>query len=70
MEDIIYKIVTTVNSYLSDYVLIILLVLCGLYFTFKTGFVQLRGFKAAFKKSFGSFSLNGEKRKGKYKRNI
>lgn len=63
MEDIIYKIVTTVNSYLSDYVLIILLVLCGLYFTFKTGFVQLRGFKAAFKKAFGSFSLNGEKRK-------
>ena len=63
MEEFLYKIVTTVNSYMSDYVLIILLVGAGIFFSIKTKFVQVRGFGQAFKNSFSTFSLNGEKRK-------
>ena len=36
------KIVQTVNMYLSDYVLVILLIGAGLYFTIRTKFVQVR----------------------------
>ena len=36
------KIVQTVNMYLSDYVLVILLLGAGLYFTIRTKFVQVR----------------------------
>lgn len=35
-------IVQTINSYLSDYVLIILLLGLGLWFTIRTRFVQVR----------------------------
>ena len=52
MEEIIYKIVTTVNKYMSDYILIVLLIGIGLYFTFKTNFIQIRGLKLLFAKSF------------------
>lgn len=62
MEEFLYKIVTTVNSYMSDYVLIILLVGAGIFFSIRTGFVQIRGFGQAFRNSFSSFSLHGEKR--------
>ena len=34
------KIVQTVNMYLSDYVLVILLIGAGLYFTIRTKFVR------------------------------
>ena len=40
--DALLKIVQTVNAYLSDYILIILLVGTGLYFTIRTRFVQVR----------------------------
>ena len=39
------KIVGNINNVLYTYVLIIMLVGCGLYFTLRTGFVQLRLFK-------------------------
>ena len=55
------SIVQTINFYLSDYILIILLVGTGLFFTIKTRFVQVRclgeGFRAVFKK----FSMRGGK---------
>ena len=38
------KIVQTVNMYLSDYVLVILLIGAGLYFTIRTGLIQFRLF--------------------------
>ncbi|MCQ2978840.1 MAG: amino acid carrier protein [Clostridia bacterium] len=63
MEQFLYGIVTTINSYMSDYILIILLIGTGIFFSFKTGFVQLRGLVEGFKKSFSSFSLNGKKNK-------
>ena len=38
------RIVQTVNAYLSDYILIILLIGTGLYFSVRTRFVQVRCF--------------------------
>ena len=36
------QLVQTINAYLSDYVLVFLLILVGLWYTIKTGFVQIR----------------------------
>lgn len=57
------KIVRTVNSYLSDYILIILLIGVGLLFTFKTKFVQVRFFGEGMRKVFGKINLHGGKQK-------
>ena len=56
--------VDTVNSYLSDWVLVILLIGVGLYFTIRTKFVQVRCFGEGMKNVFGKVSLNGKKEKG------
>jgi len=56
-------IVQTINSCLSNYVLIILLIGTGLYFTIRTRFVQLRCFPEGLRRLFGGFSLNGKKHK-------
>ncbi len=58
------QLVQTVNGYLSDYILIILLLGAGLYFSFRTGFVQIRCFGEGMKKVFGNFSLHGGSQKG------
>ena len=60
-EATLYPIVVTLNNYLSSYILIILLVAVGLWYSIKTRFVQLRYFVAGMKKVFGSLSLKGEK---------
>lgn len=57
------QLVQTINSYLSDYILIVLLVGTGLFFSIKTKFVQIRCFKEGFKRFFGSISLHGGKNK-------
>ncbi|MBR5259946.1 MAG: sodium:alanine symporter family protein, partial [Eggerthellaceae bacterium] len=62
--DAFYNLVVTINSYLSNYVLIFLLVGTGLWFSFRTGFVQVRFFAEGVKRLFGNFSLNGEKQAG------
>jgi len=53
------SIVQKINMYLSDYVLIILLVGTGLFFSIKTRFVQVRCFKEGWRRTFGNFSLHG-----------
>ena len=53
--------VQTVNSYLSDYILVILLIGVGLWYSIKTNFVQVRCFGEGMKKVFGNLKLNGEK---------
>lgn len=58
------KIVQTVNSYLSDYILVILLLGTGIFFSFKTKFVQVRCFGEGMRNVFGNFSMNGKKHKG------
>ena len=64
MEEFLLKIVTKANAYLSDYVLIILLIGVGLLFTIRTRFVQVRYFGEGMKKVFGGIKLNGKKHKG------
>ena len=56
-------IVQTINSYLSDYVLVILLLLIGLWYSFRTRFVQVRCFGEGIRSVFGNLSLNGKKHK-------
>ena len=36
------QLVQTINAYLSDYVLVFLLILVGLWYTIKTGFGQIK----------------------------
>ncbi len=64
MQDKILEIVAKANAYLSDYILIILLVGVGLLFSFKTRFVQVRCFGEGMKKVFGNFKLSGGKQAG------
>jgi len=52
------QIVNTINSYLSDYILVFLLVAVGLWYTIKTNCVQRYLWKGL-KQLFGGFSLRG-----------
>ena len=60
---IIQKIVDTINTYMSDYILIFLLVGIGLFYSIRTKFVQVRCFGEGLKNSFGNIKLNGGKQK-------
>ena len=62
--DTLLHIVQTINSYLSDYILVILLVATGLYFTIRTRFVQVRCFGEGMRKVFGNFNMHGGKHEG------
>lgn len=61
LESILYPFVVKFNEYLSNYILIFLLVGVGLWYTIKTRFVQIRCFKEGLYNSFGGISLFGEK---------
>ena len=54
-------IVQTINGYLADYILIFLLIGTGLWFSFKTKWIQVRCFGEGMKNVFGKLSLKGEK---------
>lgn len=62
--DKLLEIVQTINYYLSDYILVIMLIGTGLYFSVKTRFVQVRCFKEGLQQVFGNFSLHGGEHKG------
>ena len=64
MEEFLLKVVSTINAYLADYILIALLVGVGLFYTIKTRFVQVRCLGEGMKKVFGGIKLNGKKSKG------
>ena len=53
------EIVNTVNSYLSDYILVFLLIGVGLWYTIRTRFVQVRYFGEGMRRLFGNLSLRG-----------
>lgn len=55
------SIVQTINAYLSDYILVFLLVAVGLWYSIKTRFVQVRCFGEGMKKTFGELTLFGKK---------
>ena len=61
LENVLYPIVVKMNEYLSSYILIVLLIAVGLWYTIKTRFVQIRCFKEGMKKVFGNLSLKGGK---------
>ena len=52
-------IVQTINAYLSDYILVGLLIAVGLWFSIKTRFVQIRCFGEGMGKVFGNLTLAG-----------
>ena len=63
LEATLSPIVTTVNAYLSNYILLFLLVGVGLWYTIRTNFVQVRCLGEGMKKVFGDLSLRGGKQK-------
>ena len=60
-EAALYPIVVNVNEYLSSYILIILLIGVGLWYSIRTRFVQVRCFGEGMKKVFGGMTLRGKK---------
>ena len=61
LESALFPIVAKINTYLSNYILIALLVGVGLYYSIKTRFVQIRCFGEGMKKVFGNLKLFGGK---------
>ena len=59
----ILSIVQTINAYLSDYILIILLIGTGILFSVKTRFVQVRCFGEGMRQVFGNIKFFGDKQK-------
>ncbi len=59
--DALLHVVQTINSYLSDYVLIVLLIGTGLFFSIRTRFVQVRCFGEGVRRMFSGFSFKGKK---------
>ncbi len=55
--------VNTANTYLADYILVILLIGVGLFFTIRTRFAQVRYFGQGIKNVFGGIKFNGGKHK-------
>ena len=63
-ETALFPIVQTINEYLSNYVLVILLLGVGIWYTIKTRCVQVRCFKEGWNRVFGNITLNGKKSGG------
>jgi len=61
IESALLPIVVNINNYLSSYILIVLLIGVGLWYSIKTRFVQVRCFGEGMKKVFGNISLRGAK---------
>ena len=61
IESTLYPIVCNINTYLSNYILVFLLLGMGLWYSIKTRFVQLRCFKEGWNSVFGNLSLRGKK---------
>ena len=59
VEEALLGIVTTINNYLSNYILIILLLGMGIWFTVRTKAIQFRCFGEGWRRVFGDFSLRG-----------
>ena len=61
IESTLYPIVCNINTYLSNYILVFLLLGVDLWYSIKTRFVQLRCFKEGWNSVFGNLSLRGKK---------
>ena len=63
IENALYPVVCDLNAYLSNYVLVFLLIAVGLWYSIRTRFVQLRCFGEGMRRVFGNLTLRGEKHK-------
>ena len=61
IESVLFPIVSKINEYLSNYILVFLLIGVGLWYTIKTRFVQVRCFGEGMRKVFGNLKLKGDK---------
>lgn len=61
LEATLFPIVSDINTYLSSYILVFLLIAVGLWYSIRTRFVQIRCFGEGMKKVFGNLSLRGGK---------
>ena len=61
IESTLFPIVCKINEYLSNYILVFLLIGVGLWYSIKTRFVQVRCFKEGWHSVFGNLSLRGKK---------
>ena len=61
IESVLFPIVCKINEYLSNYILVFLLVGVGLWYSIKTRFVQVRCFGEGMRKVFGNLKLKGGK---------
>ncbi|MCI8477055.1 MAG: sodium:alanine symporter family protein [Oscillospiraceae bacterium] len=55
-----YSIIKAASDFLWDYILLILLCGSGIWFSIRTGFIQVRNFGKGMKQVFGNLSLKGE----------
>ncbi len=63
MQEWLLKVVSSINGFLADYLLIALLLGVGIWYTVKTKFVQVRCLGQGMKNVFGKVSLKGKKEK-------
>ena len=61
LEAALYPIVVNINTYLSSYILVFLLIGVGLLYSIRTRFVQVRCFGEGMRKVFGNLTLRGGK---------
>ena len=61
IESVLFPIVCKVNEYLSNYILVFLLIGVGLWYSIKTRFVQVRCFGEGMRKVFGNLKLKGDR---------
>ena len=61
IEAALFPIVCRINEYLSNYILVFLLLGIGFWYSIKTRFVQIRCFKEGWNSVFGNLSLRGKK---------
>ena len=61
IESVLFPIVCKVNEYLSNYILVFLLIGVGLWYSIKTRFVQVRCFGEGMRKVFGNLTLKGRR---------
>lgn len=57
MEEILLPLVVKFNEYLSNYILVTLLIGVGIFYTFRTRFVQVRCFLEGFKNMFSGLNI-------------
>ena len=59
IEGFLLPIAQNINNYLSNYILVAMLLGVGLWYSFQTRFVQIRCFGEGMKKTFGKITLHG-----------